>query len=101
MGLVVTCAEISVALTYFQLTAENYDWWWRSFFASGTSGLYVFLYSVLYFYSKLDIDKTVSTMMYFGYMMIVSLMFFLLTGSIGLLSTFLFVRSIYGSIKID
>merc|ERR1719276_466165 len=31
--LVVTCAEISVALTYFQLTSEDYQWWWRSFFA--------------------------------------------------------------------
>jgi len=32
--LIVTCAEISIALTYFQLTAEDYQWWWRSFFAS-------------------------------------------------------------------
>merc|ERR1712137_316834 len=45
--LVITCAEISIALTYFQLTSENYKWWWRSFMASGSSALYVFLYSIL------------------------------------------------------
>merc|ERR1711862_105832 len=99
--LMVTCAEISIALTYFQLTSEDYKWWWRSFFTSGASGFYVFLYSILYFYSRLQIAKSVSTMLYFGYMFIVSLLFFLLTGSIGMVSSFFFVRAIYGSIKID
>lgn len=31
MILLITCAEIAMALTYFQLTAEDYNWWWRSF----------------------------------------------------------------------
>ncbi|CAE7895689.1 TMN9, partial [Symbiodinium necroappetens] len=55
--LLITCAEISIALTYFQLTAENYNWWWRSFLASGSSAVYVFLYSMMYFSSRLQIDK--------------------------------------------
>merc|ERR1712187_920126 len=46
--LIVTCAEISIALTYFQLTSEDYNWWWRSFFSSASSAIYVFLYSILY-----------------------------------------------------
>merc|ERR1719159_1261351 len=45
--LIMTCAEISIALTYFQLTSEDYRWWWRSFAASASSAVYVFLYSVL------------------------------------------------------
>ena len=28
-------ACISVALTYFQLSTEDYRWWWRSIFSSG------------------------------------------------------------------
>jgi len=99
--LVITCAEISIALTYFQLTSENYNWWWRSFLASGSSAFYVFLYSILYFSSRLQIDKMVSTLLYFGYMSILSLLFFLLTGSIGLIASFSFVKVIYGSIKVD
>merc|ERR1712066_788781 len=98
---VITCAEISIALTYFQLTSENYNWWWRSFFTSASSGLYVFLYSILYFSSRLQIEKPVSTLLYFGYMAIMSTLFFLLTGSVGSLAAFGFVRAIYGSIKID
>eukprot|EP00112_Aurelia_sp_Birch-Aquarium-sp1_P006702 Seg1734.4 transcript_id=Seg1734.4/GoldUCD/mRNA.D3Y31 product="Transmembrane 9 superfamily member 1" protein_id=Seg1734.4/GoldUCD/D3Y31 len=29
-------ASISVALTYFQLSAEDYQWWWASIFCSGS-----------------------------------------------------------------
>jgi transmembrane 9 superfamily protein 2/4 len=98
---IVTCAEISIALTYFQLSAEDYNWWWMSFFASGSSAVYVFLYSILYFTSRLQIEKVVSIMLYFGYMFIMSMLFFILTGSIGTTASFYFVRAIYGSIKID
>jgi len=99
--LMVTCAEISIALTYFQLTSEDYNWWWRSFFSSASSALYVFLYSILYFTSRLQIEKPVSTLIYFGYMFLSSTIFLLLTGSIGTVASFFFVKAIYGSIKID
>jgi len=99
--LIITCAEIAIALTYFQLTSEDYQWWWRSFLCSGASGVYVFLYSALYFSTKLQIDKVVSTMLYFGYMFMMSVVFTLVTGSIGIISTFFFIRAIYGSIKVD
>jgi hypothetical protein len=64
--LVVTCAEITIVLCYFQLCSEDYRWWWRSFFTSGSSALYMFLYSAFYFATKLEITKLVSTLMYFG-----------------------------------
>lgn len=38
-SLQVTCAEISMVLTYFQLTSEDYHWWWRSFNSSAFSGV--------------------------------------------------------------
>merc|ERR1719401_2490002 len=99
--LLITCAEISIMLTYFQLTAENHRWWWRSFLGSGASAIYVFLYSIFYFTNRLTINKVVPTLLYFGYMGIVSVLFFLLTGSIGALASFAFVKGIYGSIKVD
>merc|ERR1719174_2569005 len=97
----VTCAEISISITYFQLTSENYHWWWRAFFVSGAAGFYVFAYSVVYFLTRLSIDKTVSIILYFGYMWIFSVLFGVLTGSIGFISSFIFVRIIYSSVKVD
>lgn len=99
--LLVTCAEISVTLTYFQLTAEDYSWWWNSFFASASTGLYVFGYSIFYFSLRLNITKVVSCMLYFGYMSIISMLFSLITGSVGIIASFFFVRAIYASIKVE
>merc|ERR1719395_345221 len=101
MILIVTCAEMSIALTYFQLTTEDYNWWWRSFFASGSSAVYVFLYACLYFNTRLQIVKFISMMLYFGYMFLMSFSFFLLSGTIGIISSFIFNKAIYSSIKID
>eukprot|EP01006_Ploeotia_vitrea_P034206 TRINITY_DN65723_c9_g16_i1.p2 TRINITY_DN65723_c9_g16~~TRINITY_DN65723_c9_g16_i1.p2 ORF type:complete len:675 (+),score=326.36 TRINITY_DN65723_c9_g16_i1:24-2027(+) len=99
--LMATCAEISIVLTYFQLCAEDYHWWWRSFLTSGASAVFLFLYSVMYFFTRLEITEFVPTMLYFGYMGIVTFAFFLLTGSIGFIATSMFVRKIYTSIKVD
>lgn len=99
--LMITCAEISIALTYFQLAMENHRWGWSSFLASGSSGGYLFAYSFYYFQTGLDIDSVVPTTLYFGYMGIASMFFCLMTGSIGMLASTYFVRQIYGSIKVD
>ena len=47
--LVVTCAEISIVMAYFQLCSEDYNWWWRSFLTSGSSAIYLFAYAIVYF----------------------------------------------------
>ena len=99
--LIITCAEITIVLCYFQLCSEDYQWWWRAYFTSGASALYLLAYSIFYFYSKLAITKTVPLLMYFGYMTIVSYGFFCLTGTIGFYACYMFVRQIYGSVKID
>jgi len=119
--LAITCAEISVVLTYFQLCAEDYNWWWRSFLTSGSSAFYLFVYAIYYFATKLEITKGVSAALYFGatrsakhspasptayprmpgYMFLFSYAFFVVTGTIGFLASLKFVRSIYSSVKID
>ncbi|KAK9697229.1 hypothetical protein RND81_08G023300 [Saponaria officinalis] len=99
--LIITCAEITIVLCYFQLCSEDYYWWWRSYLTAGSSALYLFLYSIFYFFTKLEITKLVSGILYFGYMLIGSYAFFVLTGTIGFYSCLWFVRKIYSSVKID
>lgn len=99
--LIITCAEISIAFTYFQLTSEDYHWWWRSFWQSAFSGVYIFAYAILYFVTKLEMTKAASCALYFGYMFFVSVTFMFVTGSVGAIASFLFCRTIFGSIKID
>jgi len=99
--LAITCAEIAIVLVYFQLCAEDYRWWWRSALVPGSSGLYVFLYSIYYLAARLDIDDATTVLLYVGYVFLTSFLFFLLTAAIGHLSTLWFVRKIYASIKVD
>lgn len=96
----VTCTLTSIAMTYFCLCTEDYNWWWISFWASGSSGLYVFIYSFFYI-GNLQLESYVGGLLYFGYMAMASIVYSLLTGSVGMISTFFFVKAIYGSIKVD
>jgi len=99
--LIVTCAEITIVMTYFQLCNEDYRWWWRSFLTSGSSALYLFAYSILYYTTKLNFTRYEAVVQYFSYQLAVSVTFFLLTGSIGFFACLMFVRIIYGAIKVD
>jgi transmembrane 9 superfamily protein 2/4 len=99
--LVATCAEITILLCYFQLCNEDYNWWWRAMLSSGACAGYVFLYAVWYFVSELEITGGVPSTLYFGYMILVSGIFFLVTGTIGFYACLWFVNKIYGSIKVD
>eukprot|EP00906_Rhabdomonas_costata_P012444 RCo017857 len=99
--LVVTCAEISIVLTYFQLCYEDYRWWWRSYLYSGSTGLYLFFYSVYYFATSMNMYRVPSIILYFSYMGLVSYTLFLMTGTIGFLSCFAFVRYIYAALKVE
>tara|TARA_B110000305_G_C19364040_1_gene600965 strand:- start:585 stop:1157 length:573 start_codon:yes stop_codon:yes gene_type:complete len=99
--LVVTCAELSMLLCYFHLCSEDYNWWWRSFLTSGSTAFYVFGYSCFWF-QKLEPSSLVLTyLLFFGYMFMVSVIIFLVTGTTGFVSCLWFTRRIFGSIKVD
>ncbi|KAJ2209600.1 Transmembrane 9 super member 2, partial [Coemansia sp. RSA 518] len=77
--LVITTAEVTVLLTYFHLCAEDYRWHWRSVYTAGASALYVFLYGILFYFSRLRLASYASLITYFGWMAIACLLFFILT----------------------
>ncbi|XP_068596995.1 transmembrane 9 superfamily member 2 [Brachionichthys hirsutus] len=99
--LVITCSEATVLLGYFHLCAEDYHWQWRSFLTSGFTAIYFLVYAVHYFFSKLQIAGLASIILYFGYTMIMALIFFLFTGTIGFFACFWFVTKIYSVVKVD
>ena len=121
---IISCSEIAIVMTYFQLCAEDYHWWWRSFIASGGCAIYVFIYSIFYYitevcslfscylllinYSnnftsnlKLEITEFIPTLLFFGYSSLISLTLWILTGTIGFFSSYVFVSKIYAAVKID
>jgi transmembrane 9 superfamily protein 2/4 len=99
--LILTCAEITVLLVYYQLCAENHRWWWFAFLAPGSTALYTFIYSMFWF-KTLEASRMLMTyLLYFGYMSLICGAMFLITGTVGALTSLWFVRKIYGTIKVD
>ncbi|XP_022089559.1 transmembrane 9 superfamily member 4-like isoform X3 [Acanthaster planci] len=98
--LIISCAQISIVMVYFQLCGEDYHWWWRSFLVSGGSAFYVFMYSVFYFVTK-DITQFVPALLYFGYTFMMVLTFWIITGTMGFYAAYWFIVKIYGAVKID
>ncbi|KAK6918703.1 Nonaspanin (TM9SF) [Dillenia turbinata] len=100
--LVIVCAEVSVVLTYMHLCVEDWQWWWKAFFASGSVALYVFLYSINYLVFDLQsLSGPVSAILYLGYSLIMAIAIMLSTGAIGFLMSFYFVHYLFSSVKID
>ncbi|KAG0346877.1 hypothetical protein BG004_000626 [Podila humilis] len=99
--LLVTCIEMTIVIIYFQLCDEDYHWWWRSFFAPASSALYIFVYSLVYFTRQLSIDHFVPGLIYFANSLMICVVYALLTGTTGFISTYWFIRKIYSAVKID
>lgn len=78
--MIMTCAAVTVLMIYFLLCAENYHWQWRAFFTAGASAVYVFAYAMLYWIKTLSFSSWTSGVLYLGYSLLISSLFFVLTG---------------------
>ena len=50
MILAVTTMESTVLLCYFQLCAEDYHWWWRSFLTGASSAVFLLGYAFVFYF---------------------------------------------------
>lgn len=80
---------------------QNYNWHWHAFIAGGSSSAWIFAYLVYYFFNNLHITGFVSSLLFFTYGFLACAVYGLLTGTIGWLAAYAFVRRIYGAIKAD
>jgi len=99
--LIIVTAFICVALTYFQLAAEDHAWWWRSVFCGGSTGIFILGYCFYYYEARSDMSGFMQTSFFFGYMSIICYGFFLMLGNVGFRASSLFVKHIYKAIKSD
>lgn len=88
--MIMTSAAVTVLMVYFLLCAENYHWQWRSFFTAGASALYVFASALLYWVKDVSFLSWTSGVVYLGYSLLLSLLFFVLTGEFPFLSCSVF-----------
>jgi transmembrane 9 superfamily protein 3 len=100
---------ISVVFSYTLLNSEDYRWPWPVFITSGFSAVYIFLYSIFYFFSvtKYDIlniyrmHGMFQIIWYFVYTFILCFSIFCMLGSIGYISAILFIQKLYSNVKVE
>ncbi|KNZ63645.1 hypothetical protein VP01_1118g5 [Puccinia sorghi] len=95
-----TTATVTVLMCYFHLCQEDYRWHERAFVTGGASAFWLVAYGLLYA-TRLSLHGFTSIALYLGYLMLIALLDFLMTGSIGYIATFFFVKKIYSRVRID
>eukprot|EP00795_Rhopilema_esculentum_P008572 gene8572-14580_t len=101
MILLSVTASISVALTYFQLSAEDHRWWWTSIVCSGSTGFFIFAYSIYFYVKRSNMFGFMQSLQFFGYTLLVCYIFFLMLGTVGFFASLKFIKYIYRNIKMD
>lgn len=97
--LVIVTVCVTIVGTYFLLNAENYHWQWTSFFSAASTAVYVYLYSIYYYYVKTKMSGFFQTSFYFGYTMMFCLGLGILCGGLTLSSLFKLASGVTGLIK--
>ncbi|EMG48425.1 EMP70 Transmembrane 9 superfamily member 1 [Candida maltosa Xu316] len=98
--MILTTSLITILMIYYTLCSENYKWQWKSLFVGGGCAIYVFIHS-FFLTGGEKFGGFSSFVLYTGYSTVISLLVFLCCGSVGFISSLIFVRLIYSQIKID
>ncbi|KAG4086817.1 transmembrane 9 superfamily member 3 [Neocallimastix lanati (nom. inval.)] len=99
--LCILTACVSVISTFVLLNAEDHRWQWTSFFSGASTVIYIFLFSIYYFFKKTKMHGLFQVVFYFGNTGIICLLLISILGTIGYTASNWFVRKIYSNIKID
>ncbi|KAG6477160.1 hypothetical protein ZIOFF_066412 [Zingiber officinale] len=99
MGGLLPFGSIFIEMYFVFTSFWNYKW--TSFFSAASTAIYVYLYSIYYYYVKTKMSGFFQTSFYFGYTLMFSLGLGILCGAVGYLGSTLFVRRIYRNIKCD
>jgi len=99
LNIVTAC--ITIALTYFRLSMEDHRWWWSSFINGGSTGIFIYAYSIFYYLYRSRMSGLLQGSFYFSYMLVICYFFFILLGTVGFGGSLVFVRRIYKNLKSD
>lgn len=99
--LIITVIESTILLCYFHLCSEEYRWWWRAFLTGGSSAGFLFIYAMMFYVKRMEVEGKTNLLLYVGYTFSMTMLFWLMTGTVGFFGCFAFVRKIYSVVKVD
>lgn len=97
----ITTCECSIVSTIECLRNENFHWWWPSFYSCSYSGIILFCYSVIFLLTTYRPAGIKSFLVYIEIHLYLSVIMSLVYGSVGFISSFIFVKYLYTFMKYE
>ncbi|KAJ2654569.1 hypothetical protein IWW48_006027 [Coemansia sp. RSA 1200] len=102
-----TVCETTVIMVWLSLNSGQHKWWWRAFAYGASSSVYIFAYSMVFYFTRLRagmpgvVGGFVPTLSFFVHSLLISAAYALCTGSMGFFAAYFFVRRIYRMVKLS
>lgn len=92
---------LSMVQTYMQLSYQNYDWWWRSFFIGGSGGIYICSYMLYFLVTHMNAADLTSDVMFIIYAIVFVGLYICAAGALAVNSSYYFVSYMYKDLKCE
>ncbi|XP_050241911.1 transmembrane 9 superfamily member 5-like [Quercus robur] len=79
---IIVTVSAGMVCTYYQLSKQDHQWWWRSVFRGGSIAIFMFAYG-LYFYARAKARIALSLLEFLCYNACLFYAVFLILGTIG------------------
>ncbi|KAJ2557074.1 hypothetical protein EV175_001573 [Coemansia sp. RSA 1933] len=105
--LALTVCETTVIMVWLSLNAGHHRWWWRAFAYGASSAVYLFAYSLVFYFTRLRAGMPtvaggfVPALSFLVHSLLISAAYALCTGSMGFFAAYFFVRRIYRMVKLS
>ncbi|EEB06403.1 hypothetical protein SJAG_01445 [Schizosaccharomyces japonicus yFS275] len=96
-----TISLTAIISVYTLLQSENYHWWWHSLLIGASPAIYLLLYAIYFYFQNLRTYSWNGVIVYYGNCAIGICIFVLYTSTVSFLSSLLFVKTLFKSIKSD
>ncbi|GAM23924.1 hypothetical protein SAMD00019534_070990 [Acytostelium subglobosum LB1] len=96
--LVINVLVLNMLISYYQLSREDYNWWWRSIIGPSCTSIYIFIFLLIY---GMPLATSGTRFYYFMFCLMVSVMSAFFFSSIGFLGNLWFIKRIYSTLHFD
>eukprot|EP00026_Physarum_polycephalum_P002790 Phypoly_transcript_02798.p1 GENE.Phypoly_transcript_02798~~Phypoly_transcript_02798.p1 ORF type:complete len:705 (+),score=79.21 Phypoly_transcript_02798:125-2239(+) len=99
-SLFITSASTNLVACFYQLNSGDPQWWWRPFLHGAASTVYMMVYSSVTLFVSFKLRTIQAFILYFSFALFSSLVFFLITSTVGFAACYFFVQTIYKHVHV-
>lgn len=100
-AMIITACETTVLVVYLHLAHEDYNWWWPAARTAFVSGVFFFVYSLVYLLNFYQPPTLLAIFVYIGVCALIGYFIALINGATGFLASIIFVIKLFSELKME